>query len=190
MVTVTAKVITVTDKGLKEVLRKIDAAGKFITRVGVLNPQASEPHPLRQNITVGEVAIINEYGSSRAGVPKRSFLKSTFTEQRDRLYIALLRAARIVIAGNAQPQAALHAVGTEMVKAVIDTIAKNVPPPNQPHTVDEKGHDHALIHTETLMHSISADVISSGASGSTVYSGEPDIDLEPGGANLALFTQT
>jgi hypothetical protein len=175
------KSIKYRDRGLNQILKQLNASGTLGGRVGVLEPQAGGAHPLRGNITVGEVAIINEFGSRRARVPRRSYLRSTFKNSRDTFKHLLTTALKQVATQQLGPRAALQIVGAEMVKEVKRTIeGTSVPPPNHPVTIKNKGHDHTLMHTETLLHSISHDVI---AKSGNKYRDESYLDQDAVGAD-------
>jgi hypothetical protein len=167
------KVVRFRDRGLEAIMKRVSASGNLGVRVGVLEPQAGGQHPLRRNITVGEVAIINEFGSRRARVPRRSFLKSTFEASRDTLKRGLIRAARQVVEQQVGPRAALQPLGYEMVEEVKRTIEGGVtPPPNADQTIRDKGHDLTLMHTETLLHAITHDIVAKRGNTLTPYRDE------------------
>lgn len=144
------------DKGLREILKLVTDSGRLVARVGVLDPQASQVHPLRNDITIGEVAVINEFGTEH--VPRRSYLKRTVQHRREEIRTAMGSMAARIVEG-AKPRAELQNFGRRFVGEVKHTIESDVPPPNAPMTIKEKGHDHTLIHTLTLLESISHDVV-------------------------------
>lgn len=149
------------DRGLAKVLAKLQRAGQVAGAVGVFGEKAAETHPLRENITVGEVAIINEYGSKRAGVPRRSFLKSTFDGNRGRIQQLIATGVRRIVEGaDITPEQMFHDVGEKIANAVKQTIARgDVPPPDAPRTVRDKGHDETLVNTGALEHAIDHTII-------------------------------
>jgi hypothetical protein len=148
------------DKGLAEILAKLKRAGEIAGGVGVYGEKAEEPHPLRQNITVGEVAIINEYGSKRAHVPRRSFLKSTFDGNRENIRVKMASGVHRIVEGQITPEQMFHEIGSKIADAVKETIRRgDVPPENDPATIKDKGHDNTLVHTGTLERAIDHTIV-------------------------------
>lgn len=154
-----AATVVYKDKGLIEILARVAKSATIGARVGVVGAEADRIHPLRGDLTIGEVAMINEMGSPAAGVPQRSFLRSTFDQHRSLVEQAKLAAVKVVFAGESAV-AALHTAGQALVKEVVKTIDRGVPPPQAQSTIDKKGHDHTLIDTHTLRDSINSDVVS------------------------------
>jgi len=138
--------------------RQLSELGQTIVRVGVLNPDAERIHPLRNRLTIGAVARIQEYGSWSANVPERSFLRVPMWESRQMIAGMLGNAIRAVL-NRTSPIMALNAMGEQFKLRVVERILKgDIPPANAPYTVDKKGHDQTLQDTMTLSHSISHDI--------------------------------
>lgn len=156
--------VTFKDRGFAEVISKMHQLGNKRIQAGVLEPHASAPHPLRSNISIGSVAVMNEYGSDAAGVPERSFIRRAFRTKANRseLVQQLGQAVRQVVKYGALPENALAPVGRVIVGRIQDAILRSPPPPNAPWTVEEKGHAHTLVHTYTLHDSISSRVVAIG----------------------------
>jgi hypothetical protein len=174
------KVIQYRDRGLKDAIKRLTAGHNIAARVGVLDPTASAPHPLRQNITIGEVAILNEYGSRKARVPRRSFLRETMKRLRvtsgsGAVMSFLNGAIGSIVEGNLTARQALMQLGAMVDKEVRATIYSHVPPPNHPVTIKNKGHDETLIHTGTLVNAISHDVTQHIAYGDSATLFKPEV---------------
>ena len=150
------------DTGFKALKQRLQVLTRADTRVGILGNDAFREHPLRRDLTVAQVGTINEYGSTAAGVPKRSFLQSTAQDNHRLVYGFLAQAVREAIGGSTALNA-LHRMGTHFTQLVVGKIMSGTtPPPNAPFTVAMKGHDRTLQDTLTLANSISYDVIERG----------------------------
>lgn len=160
------------DKGLVEIMSRVTKSSTIGVRVGVLGSEADKIHPLRKNITIGTVAMLNELGSEAAGVPQRSFLKRTFDRSHGLLNYLMNQAAVKVVFHGQSAAAALRIAGFGMVKEIIHTIDQGVPPANAQSTIDRKGHDHTLIDTYTLRDSIGTDIVRRSGTGLEEILGE------------------
>jgi hypothetical protein len=154
-----SKIVIYKDRGFAEILSRVAAAGSTRVRVGVLPEDAEKTHPLRDNISIGAVALMNEFGSVRAGVPERSFIRSTAHRIQGEMPARMVEAARRVVFEKESAAVALDLPGAVFAEEIRHTINEGVEPENADATVDEKGHDHTLIHTRTLIDSISHDVV-------------------------------
>lgn len=165
--------VTWVDKGLAEIRLGVAGLAGVVGRVGVLGSDAERTHPLRKNISIGAVAQMNEYGSSRAGVPRRSYLQETLHEQRAKVVAGLAAAARAVIFNKVPGPVAIAAMVKTLVPDVVAKIMSGtVPPPNSPVTVERKGHDRTLQDTGTLAGAITSDVVRIGVAGEVEQIGE------------------
>lgn len=114
-------------------------------------------------VSVAEYAAYNEYGAPGAGIPKRSFLRSTLSDNGDKYKRLLQGALRgLASSGASEPVGmALTAVGREMETDIIEKIKSNVPPPNAPETRARKearpggGYAGTLFDTGTMLGSVS-----------------------------------
>lgn len=131
------------DKPIREFL----VAGKEFARksigVGVLGGDALQMHPTA-NITVGEIAAIQEFGTSGGHIPSRPFLRSTLANK-ELVLSTMARAARAVFAKKATVNQALNRAGQTLSDAVRNTLLQGVPPANAQATKDWKGHGDTLI---------------------------------------------
>lgn len=89
------------------------------------------------NLSVAEIAIINEFGSDRS--PERSFLRSTFDEQRDVLAGDARKLVLQIIDGKLDIETALGVLGAKLVSAVKHKITvEGINPPDSPATLAAK----------------------------------------------------
>lgn len=156
------------EKGFEELALKLARASGTKVRVGVLGANASQKHP-DSNITVGEIFMVNEFGSDDGHVPERSSLRSTFEKDRPLMKQALSQATHDIVFRKDTVDGALNHVGNVAVAAVRRTINEQVPPPNAPATVEDKGFNHPLINSGLMKNSVThqlvrgTDVIDRGA---------------------------
>lgn len=99
-------------------------------------------------LTNTEVAIINEYGDKNT--PARSFMRRTLSWRAPaRLEINKIfkESVPLVLRGQMTARQVNVQLGEMMVAAVRKTIDSDVPPPNKPSTVRQKGHGLTLRET-------------------------------------------
>lgn len=150
------------DKGRNRILNEIDVLkGSYVT-IGVHSE--APPYPSGQSVQF--VATENEFGNSR--IPERSFLRSTFDENRDtwrKKHRILLNA---VIKGRTSTKLALRALGFEMATATQNKIITLQNPPNAQSTIDRKPlvGNNPLINTRHLLNNVGFETtVSKGKSG-------------------------
>lgn len=125
-------------------------------KVGVLGSDATSIHPLRDDITVDEVALINEFGTAK--VPARPFLRPALYKGKSAnagLKHMLAQVTREALFNKVPRSIGLRKVGEWAVQQVQNKIMSNVGPENAERTIREKGHELTLRHTYTLLSSIS-----------------------------------
>lgn len=128
-------------------------AGK--AKVGVLGNAAAQPHH-DSKLTVGEIAVINEFGTEDGHVPERSFLRSTFDESRADLASEARAFTLRVLDGRMKARQAVALLAQSLVAKVRRKITsgEGVPPPNAPSTIAAKGSSRPLVDTGQLVHAI------------------------------------
>lgn len=145
---------------IAEIFREI--RGRQV-RVGVLgDAEHGGLHQEGEELTVQEYAAVNEYGSDDGMIPPRSFLRSTFDEQRERLVEVGGKLIGAVFDGKMDVDRALGLLGADLASKVKEKITSNVPPPNRPRTVEKKGSDRTLIDTGRMLNSITWSIGESG----------------------------
>lgn len=166
------------DKGLQGVIRRALGLDTHVARVGILGGTADKIHPLRNTLTIGDVALMQEFGSSRAGIPQRSFLRSTKNENHGKIFQGFVDTARQVLIQALDPVVGLSRLGERVAELVrLKILDGDLSPPNAQYTVERKGHGQTLQDTMTLSHSISSDVVVGKAAGGVgVTQGEQGAD--------------
>ena len=148
------------DKGLQGVIRRVLGLDTLSARVGILGGTADKIHPLRNTLTIGDVALMQEFGSSRAGIPQRSYLRSTKNENHGKIFKGFYDVARQVVLQSINPVAGLTQLGGRVAELVrLKILSGDVAPQNAPYTIERKGHGQTLQDTMTLSHSITNDVV-------------------------------
>lgn len=156
----------------KRILRDVKGLDKFSAHVGILASKGGAEVPAKKSVdpTSGEVvgelsllqiAAIHEYGSKRAGVPERSFIRRTFNVKRDELVKLCARLCREVITRGMAVEKAYALLGQWGAAEVKKTIteAEGVPPPNAPSTILAKGSTRPLVDTGRLVGAIAYEVV-------------------------------
>ncbi|WP_406858497.1 hypothetical protein ABEG18_13060 [Alsobacter sp. KACC 23698] len=101
------------------------------------------------------IAYWNHFGTSR-GIPPRPFITTAMFKGRGELRSFITaEAKKIVFAGNPTPMRyALQNLGMKGQDMVQMQILSNMPPPNAPSTVQQKGSSRTLVDTGRLVGSV------------------------------------
>ncbi len=137
----------------REILGRLKNGCEMELAIGIMEPQASRTYK-NSELTIGEVARIQEYGSKAAGVPPRPYLSTTFKKNNGAIRSAMRRSAAAIFLTPGSHRTAYRELGKLLVGAVRSTIFSNIPPQLADATVEKKGHDLALVDTGVLMKSI------------------------------------
>ncbi len=153
------------DRGWKRLLKQ-SLANARVT-VGVQGVDAEASHP-GSDITNARLAGVHEFGAQIAigkatvVVPERSFMRSTFDDNRDRYERAVIKLGRSVLAGAITIEGALRILGERAASDIKRTIEKGIDPPNAESTIARKGSSKPLIDTGVMRNAISYVVHSRG----------------------------
>lgn len=157
------------DLGLDKLLRELSAPNRSITlKVGVVGPGATNSHDTESGLTNAALAVIHEFGAPGAGIPERSFIRSTIDMNRHEYMDVLLpKLVRGILEGRFSFYQALELLGQRMAADIKKRITEGagIPPALQPETIDRKGSDRPLVDTGRLLGAITYAVII-GAAGS------------------------
>lgn len=150
----TAKVVA-KDHGFAEFFKRMREARDAKIKVGVLADTSQGAETEGGDLTVAEIAVVNEFGTEDKRVPERSFLRSTFEEKREDLVKLGAHLFGLVIAGKMKLDRALGIMGATLASEVKNKITgTELPPPNAPSTIARKGSDHPLVDTGRLVGAI------------------------------------
>lgn len=109
-------------------------------RVGILqekfdNPKEGDP---KREFTIGEIAVVNEFGSSDGRVPERSYIRSTFDEEKRRWRTLTSKLKKKMVAAVKTVEWILGKMGTKIVSDIQKKIVAVKEPPNAPSTIAKK----------------------------------------------------
>lgn len=142
---------------LIDALRAIDqqviGLGKLRLRVGIIGPGADQLED-GSDLTLAELGKIHEFGAPAAGIPERSFLRSTMAARASDLRALWATQLRAVIARQKTPRQALEEVGQQVVAWIQATIRAGIEPPLWEETMRRKGSSKPLIDHGQLINSI------------------------------------
>jgi phage gpG-like protein len=150
------------DRAWRKILKTI---GKMVSsdphvRVGVLADKGGSAGHGDGGMTVLQVATIHEFGAPAAGIPERSFIRSTATNKEPEAAKMAERLAKAVVEGRMKPEKALDIYGTWFAAEVKKTITEqDIPPPLQPETIERKGSSKPLVDSGQLVQSITHEVV-------------------------------
>jgi hypothetical protein len=141
------------DTGLKAIIKKVGqlASGPHV-KVGVIGGGRN-----------ADIAVIHEYGAPAAGIPERSFIRSTFAngqviEAQKKLVASLMGKITTNKMEVGQALGLLGAFGADRIKRTIDE-GEGVPPPLKPATIARKGSSRPLVDTGQMRNSITWEVV-------------------------------
>lgn len=149
--------MTIRGPGLGPTVARLRGLVGLRVDVGVMGPDAAQPHSGPDGLTLAGVAAVHEFGSADGRTPERSFLRATFDANRSRYAAQARRVAGRVLAGEA-PGPLLEALGLGIAGDVQERIAAGIEPALAPATVARKGSSKPLIDTGRLRQSISSRV--------------------------------
>lgn len=138
---------------------KSGLGGKRV-KVGVLASKGGNARHDDDPITIIELAAIHEFGSPAAGIPERSFIRSTIAKHRAELAAMSQKLAKALLAGKLEPDAVLKILGewaVAKVRAEITT-GDGIPPPLKPATIARKGSSRPLVDTGRLLGAIAYEI--------------------------------
>lgn len=145
----------ISDAVWKAIFGRVRGLKHARVKVGVVGSAAREEE---DGTTLAEIAAIHEFGAPAAGIPERSFLRSTFRnpQKLEQLRKLQARLARDLIAGKIDVARAMGLLGAWGAGAVKATITRDGEfAPLKPSTIAKKGSSRPLIDSGQLLNSIS-----------------------------------
>lgn len=152
-----------------EKLKKLHAMskeGEAHVKVGLLGgPKDRRPGEPISNVELG---VVHEFGTQDGKIPERSFLRSTFDEQRPALLELIRKLVRGIYEGKITTQKALGVIGVKFAADVKKKVTEGeqIPPPNAPATLARKAAKgeaaaapRTLIDTGRLINSVTHQVV-------------------------------
>lgn len=142
-----------------EIVSQMKAMGDLQLRVGVLAAKGGDRTHPNSKLTVCDIAVISEFGSSDGRIPARAPIQQTLREHRKEIIARQAKVAKRVIESGADPRRELLELGGMIARRIRDTIDDRLDPPNAPLTIARKGSDIPLIDTGLLRAAYGCDVI-------------------------------
>lgn len=138
----------------------LDRVDGFNGLDGLVGISGSDAIQAREGgITNAELGAIHEFGAPAAGVPERSFMRSTFDENRKKYEERLAKGVQRVVDGTSNARRELLEVAEVARADVIAKIDSHIPPPLKPATIRSKGGETTpLVKTGRLRSTIKAKV--------------------------------
>ncbi len=136
------------DRGYKSMRQRLALMDGSYTKVGI-QQGAMEADGVTDLVIV---AAANEFGTDT--VPERSFLRSTFDEEREKLATITAAEAQAIMEGTKTVDLSLALIGEYFTGRVQAKIHSHPPPPNAPETIARKGSSGTLIDSGQLVQSI------------------------------------
>lgn len=139
----------------KRLIKDLEQSKKKV-RVGIFADKGGSATYEGSDVTIAEVAAIHEYGSPRANIPQRSFLRSTVNGNKGEIAKLMKRIGKGVFKNKLTLDQGLDLLGIDLVSKVKKRITGNppIPPPLKPETIARKGSDRPLVDTGQLVNSI------------------------------------
>lgn len=142
--------VTDDDRILQTIKTNLEELASLTIKVGVQGDEAAKQYGDEKDVTVGDVAVYNEYGTGR--IPARPFMRETI-EQTDNWAAESAKVHNAVIDGI-DPYVAAELLGQQAASDVQNTIYDGDFVPNSPSTIKKKGSSKPLIDTTQLVGSI------------------------------------
>ena len=139
--------VTVRDLGYDKIMRELETLDSTVVEVGIQSGAEGD---------VIERAFYNEYGTE--SIPERSFIRSSFDENRKDLDNAIDRLWSDVKAGKATARGAADILGNRHEAQIKAKIEKGPFVANSPATIAAKGSSTPLINTGEMKNSVKYEV--------------------------------
>lgn len=168
------KVIDI-DNGYKDILRRLQSLDHLSIKIGVQETdfgkkrigigkgKSRKEKIIDTDIPLAKIAAIHEFGAKN--IPQRSFIRSTYDENKDKIGRMTEIIIRGVILGKHPAQDGLNQIGN-YIEGLVKKKIKNGPfVPLSPATIKRKGSSKPLIDTGHLRQSIRYVIVKGGDNG-------------------------
>lgn len=145
--------VTDRDKGASSLLARCRQVARGArVRVGILDdaPKSAGEDGNASPYTLLEVAAVHEFGAPDAGIPQRSFIRSTVDAKAPEIAAVQHAVAVRVLKGQTPIEDGLNQIGAKVASFVQGTISAGVLPALKPETVERKGSSKPLVDTGQL----------------------------------------
>lgn len=135
------------DLGLKAFIRQLEEAKACQVTIGIHEGE------FNKGKSIAEYAAANEYGTHR-GIPERSFMRSSFDENRHGISVVMGQQFAKVKRGEKTVVAALGHLGLYHQAQIKAKISSNMQPANDQKTIKRKKSSATLIDTGAMRNSV------------------------------------
>lgn len=135
------------DLGWKRIKGELKLIDKSYTQIGIQKDAGTE-----NGQSIAAIGAYNEFGTGN--IPSRSFMRSTFDEQRTKIKAIIEHQYSRILKGEITVKKALGLIGEYMEGEVKKKITTLKTPPNDPRTIAMKGSSNPLIDTGRMRASI------------------------------------
>lgn len=129
------------DHGYRDLMARIHrASGGAEVTVGIHEDVASKKHDDKSDVTIGEVATYNEFGTSRA--PRRSFVADWADENASVNKDLFRKIAQSILATGRRAlglNEGMRLFGEKLKGSMVRRMGDGIPPPNAASTIARKG---------------------------------------------------
>lgn len=143
-------------KRLKEVMKRAEQLNRIQLVVGIPSDENSRKEST--GITNAELGVIHEFGAPEKGIPERSFMRSTASEESENLGRLGKTEIKECLEGNTSPHDVFATIGAYLQGRIVEKITDGEFEPNNENTVKRKGSSKPLIDTGQLRASITYEV--------------------------------
>ena len=153
--------VRVEDNGAKRAMRLLKQP-RMKLRVGILDAEAKQKHPVHPGVTIGQIAVAHEYGQPwrKPVTPRRSWLWDWFDENVDQITKQLGADTHRVTMGGEDEWLALSKRASVYRQQIVDRIRYANPfKGNAEATIRSKGFDLPLIDSEEFIEAIRWEVV-------------------------------
>lgn len=149
------------ERAFNKVRKEVKAQKVLAKGLGFTNKEI-ENLGLAAGLTVGEIAVISEFGSADGQVPERSTIRAAFDQHHRDYYEATKKLKLAVLLGKVTSRKALNLIGLMMESDIRTKYTEGGVPlvPNAPSTIARKGSSHPLIDTGQTRASVTHVVVS------------------------------
>lgn len=139
------------DLGLERILEEMRALDGAVVKVGIQDDAGVHDE---SNLTIAEIAYINEYGTSDGRIPARPAHRQAFDDNQNSLSNIKARLVKGVQNGRIDSTRALKILGETHQANIQDSITNLSTPANAPATIERKGSSNPLIDTGQTRQSV------------------------------------
>lgn len=145
--------VKIDDRRLRSFMKRIKPMLKGVTvTVGVQGKEAESEYENGTPMVV--VAAVHEFGSNDGRIPSRSYLRSTYDENRRKYEQMIAKGSRDAAKGKGTAKQAMFMTGETLRGDIVSKIKGGIPPPLSQRTIDAKGSSVPLIDTGQLVAAI------------------------------------